>query len=266
MVSDTLRVVQWNARWISTNIKYLRQFLDEYTPHVISIQSLGVNFYNLPKLNGYFYPPVTNIPENKNGKLHTALYMRDDTQYVPILSPIPKESIDAYGSAITLKLNNLSDINIASVYYPKGPNNTTQKWLDEIDIDKKLWLITGDFNCHSPYWDKHSNHCSNTEFEGKIITSNLVILNDGRITRVPDIKNHKPSALDLTLVSPKLADLCTWDVCEDTLGSDHYPLIIDINDYEENLEEEDLIPRFNYKKADWEKYKQLLLGQDKTLN
>ena len=251
MATDKLRIMQWNCRSISTNVKYLKQYIDDVCPHVISIQSLGVNFFNLPKLNGYFYPPVTNIPDSKNGKLHTALYMRQDTQYVPIKSPVQKTCLDTYSSAIKIRLNNDTDINVVSIYYPKGPNTSNIDWINELDQSKGNWVITGDFNCHSPYWDKSCFSSSNNKFEKEIMYSNLVLLNDGRITRIPEVKGHKPSAIDLSLVSPNLADGCTWDIEDDTLGSDHLPIIINLNDYEENLDEEDMIPKFVYKKANW---------------
>ena len=259
---DTLRILQWNSRWLSTNFKFLKQYIDEINPHVISIQSLNVNYFNLPKIQGYFYPPVTNIPDNKNSKLHTGLYMRDDTQYVPITSPVPKDSIDAYGSAIKIRFNEKEDLNIASIYLPKGPNNNNNGWIDFINNSKSNWLITGDFNSHSPYWDSKCIKSTHYEFENKILTSNLVILNDGRITRVPEVKGHRPSAIDLTFIAPKLADKCTWDIYDDSLGSDHYPIIIDINDYSETLDEEDLIPKFQYKKANWQLYKSILSNKD----
>ena len=266
MAKDTLRILQWNARYISANFKYLKQYVDNINPHVISIQSLNVNFYNLPKLKGYFYPPVTNIPTHKNSKLHTALYLRDDTQYVPILSPVSKESFEAYGCAIKIKLNDNEDLNIGSIYLPKGPNPGNLDWIDYINQSSSSWLITGDFNSHSSYWDSTCVKTSHVDFENKLLSSNLVILNDGRFTRVPEVKGHRPPALDLSLLSPKLADLCTWDIYDDTLGSDHYPIIIDINDYEEQLDEEDLIPKFQYKKVNWEKFKEVLNNENLEIN
>ena len=43
-----------------------------------------------------------------------------------------------------------------------------------------------------------------------IVDSSLCLLNDGRITRIPDVAPHKATAIDLSLVTPDLAVNCTW--------------------------------------------------------
>ena len=55
---------------------------------------------------------------------------------------------------------------------------------------------------------------------------------------------------------------CTWYTEEDCLGSDHLPIIIELN---ENIkgdesEDEDKIPKFKYKHADWEAYQAFLIS------
>ena len=85
-----------------------------------------------------------------------------------------------------------------------------------------------------------------------IVDSRLFLLNDGRITRIPDVSTHKVSAIDLSLVTPDLAVNCTWSIEEDCLGSDHLPIIIQFNENTKDDEQdtEDTIPKFQYKHAD----------------
>ena len=54
-----------------------------------------------------------------------------------------------------------------------------------------------------------------------IVDSSLCLLNDGRLTRIPDVFIHKATAIDLSLVTPDLAVYTE----EDCLGSDHLPII-----------------------------------------
>ena len=84
--------------------------------------------------------------------------------------------------------------------------------------------------------------------------SSLRLLNDGRITRIPDVSTHKASAIDLSLVTPDLAVNCTWYTEEDCLGSDHLPIVIELNENikDAESEDEDKTHKFQYKHADWE--------------
>ena len=80
-----------------------------------------------------------------------------------------------------------------------------------------------------------------------IVDSSLCMLNDGRITRIPDVSTHKSTAIDLSLVSPDLAVNCTRYTKEDCLGSDHLPIIIDLNENikDDEPEDEEKILNFN---------------------
>ena len=75
---------------------------------------------------------------------------------------------------------------------------------------------------------------------------------------------HKATAIDLSLVTPDLAVNCTWYAEEDCLGSDHLPIIIELNENikDDDPEDEDKIPKFKYKHADWETYQAFLISSD----
>ena len=97
-----------------------------------------------------------------------------------------------------------------------------------------------------------------------IVDSDLVLLNDGHVTRIPDVANQRPTAIDLSLVSPSVAIESDWNVEENCLGSDHLPILISLNEQVKNEENEveDQIPKFCYNRADWDSYQQFLLSRD----
>lgn len=67
----------------------------------------------------------------------------------------------------------------------------------------------------------------------------------------------KFSWLDLTLVSENLAGKCDWKLInQNTVGSDHFPIrsTIGIDIAQTGMER---VPRWKFKSADWEKYKEL---------
>ena len=85
-------------------------------------------------------------------------------------------------------------------------------------------------------------------------------MNDGRVTRIPDVSNHKASAIDLSLISPSLVINCNWDVEDDCLGSDHFPVSLSFDDtfIPDSTQKEDIIPKFLYKLADWDSFQAFL--------
>ena len=84
----------------------------------------------------------------------------------------------------------------------------------------------GDFNAHAPFGENGCTSVTCNRLVENIVDSSLCLLNDGRITRIPDVSTHKATAIDLSLVTPDLAVNCTW-YTEDCLGSDRLPIIIE---------------------------------------
>ena len=100
------------------------------------------------------------------------------------------------------------------------------------------------------------------------IDSSLVLLNDGRITRIPDQKQvicrkfyvkDKATAIDLSLVSSDLAVNRSWETKNDPLGSDYLPIVIILNEKPDNLKgkmKKIIIiikgRKYNYDRRDWQ--------------
>ena len=112
-----------------------------------------------------------------------------------------------------------------SIYAP--PN----KCIDINDLEHLLSqiqepvMILGDFLSHNPLWG--SDHLSP---KGRIIESfisqnDLCLYNNGSSTFIHS-GNGTYSAIDLSIASPTLFDLFSWDVHDDCSGSDHFPIIL----------------------------------------
>ncbi|VEN56637.1 unnamed protein product [Callosobruchus maculatus] len=126
----------------------------------------------------------------------------------------------------------------------------------------------GDLNAHHTEWG--SSHCNpNGRTVWDLITiNNLVVLNDGRSTRLIG-PLEQPSPLDITLVSASLASSCQWSTLTDCGNSDHFPTLCQINEIQYNTANNKYIR--NFKKADWQKYNEVLhaqlqLGEDWDYN
>ena len=146
------------------------------------------------------------------------------------------------------------EITICSLYLPPGtalPVADLRRLILELPAPV---LVVGDFNAHSTVWG-----CDHTGSRGRVLESficdeSLCILNTGHRTHFT-MPSGQTSALDLTLVSPELAQLFTWSVNDDPLGSDHFPVWIHLHD-EPVLGRRP--QRWKLREADWEAFQRSL--------
>ena len=89
-----------------------------------------------------------------------------------------------------------------------------------------------------------------------INTKGLVLLNDGSPTR-QDINADGLSALDLTFASPNLGSKREWKTHDHLLGSDHYPVILEVKT-RYKLSEFKPQPPWKLDQADWSLFRQML--------
>jgi ribonuclease HI/exonuclease III len=259
----SFKVLQWNSRSLLANLLQFQHHLLSSDYSVIALQSVSSSFRKLPKFPNYYYPPLFTCDKN-SGKVQTAIYIRSDLAYSALNSPeLPKNVNSLHFTGVSVKINHQCTLNIVSVYYPQGPKDDDTDWLKHLTLSGGSWLIVGDFNAHAPFWEHGCSVVSSNRLIENIVDSHLFLLNDGSYTRIPDISTQRPTAIDLSFISPTLAVNCTWCVYDDSLGSDHLPIIINLN--EEIVDDdpsEDIIPKFSYKKANWEAYQSFLSSFD----
>ena len=260
-MDQTFNIFQWNARSVAVNLSYLLQHLALHKYKILVLQSLNVTSNKLPKIPNYYYPPVYSKSDCKpQNKIYTAIYAYQGLQYSPCESPVATHLSDIHSCAVSVKVNNSLVLNIVSVYLPRGPNDHNTEWLNLLDDSKEKWFIGGDFNAHSPLWEKQCNIVTNNRLVENLMNCPLYLLNnENQVTRIPDVSYHRATSIDLSLISPSLVPHCNWDTHTDTLGSDHLPIRVTLNEklcVDEMTK--DKIPKFNYKKANWSKFKELL--------
>ena len=208
----------------------------------------------------------------------TAIYIRSDLEY-SIFNPTflgtvennadPQPLEGFYYTGATVKFKNQMICNVLSVYYPKGPKQENTDWIKNFEFKNRNCLIMGDFNAHSTFWEPSCTRSTCNRFVDNILNSKFVLLDTGEIIGVPYVAQHRPSAIDLSLATSSLSKDCIWEPLDDTLGSDHRPiyLLITSNYTYNSVEEddiEDLIPKFNYRFANWDKFSSILTGIDKS--
>ena len=117
-------------------------------------------------------------------------------------------------------------------------------------------LVTGDFSVRDSSWEKGLEYSSPT-LTGQINDGNFIVLNDGSFTRIPDRSDQGQTAIDLTFAS----DGVGWELGEDSLSSDHLPIVINMYCTAE-VGCPAPVSKYNYDKANWDQFRSMLGSKD----
>ncbi|XP_072380655.1 uncharacterized protein [Diabrotica undecimpunctata] len=163
---------------------------------------------------------------------------------------------------------NILDTASASAY-PSLPIINNPLYQNQTKIVQQNSLTRGDFNCHNKMWG-----CDVTDQEGLYLFEameecGLNFLNDGSETLIRRPMNLNRSAIDLTICSRDIYYKFNWHTETLSLGSDHYPIVIEFNHYTDNnvtnsndvIETNDISRSritWDIKKADWAFFTYLL--------
>ena len=246
-------LLQWNCRGLVSKWAESKMFFLLLAPIVIALQEtwlLPTDPYNFSLFNYSLYRYDETDGERRHGG--TALYINNDFVHDQITINTPLQAV-----ACTVRLNN-RNVDICSIYLPpNGDNNNLERNLNNLIAQfQHPFLLLGDFNAHSPMWGRDANI---PDARGEIIerfltTNQLVLLNKGDNTYF-SLSHNTESAIDLSICSPQIGVLFDWSVDGDIYHSDHYPIKLQTTFSSANDSIGCSVPRWNFKKADWEKFK-----------
>ena len=232
----------------------LVQHLSTNRYEVLALQSLSVRPRQLPQLPGFHYPPFRVHDEKGGVRLATyvSLGLAAKQDFLP--SPQPQEG---YQLATTIQTQG-QDIHILNCYNPTRTRDFS--WLANIPNN---WLVVGDFNTRDSLWE-YEYPKSSAVIGEQLQDADVVLLNDGSPTRLPDRADNSTSAIDLSFISANMAGLTEWTTLDSPLTSDHLPIEVTI--FLKPIIHQPLAPeKFNLEKADWERF-QLLLSEQCRLD
>eukprot|EP00745_Piridium_sociabile_P037673 TRINITY_DN6865_c0_g1_i3.p1 TRINITY_DN6865_c0_g1~~TRINITY_DN6865_c0_g1_i3.p1 ORF type:complete len:1255 (-),score=165.91 TRINITY_DN6865_c0_g1_i3:139-3903(-) len=243
-----IKILQWNCRAMTTALDLLLQHLANNKYEVLALQSLRTKPAKLPHLPGYHFPPFYST--NSNDVVSTATYISVGLQAQK--SSLPNIVLEeGAGDVTSISTNTDNALHILNFYNPTTTKDF--RWLREFPNN---WLIVGDFNRRDAMWDTKYNYSSPTLGED-LQEADVTLLNDGGPTRIPDIKHHSMTALDLSFISSNLAAYTDWTTLDDPMSSDHLPIQITI-DMEPTVHIPPAEKRFQLKKANWDKFQTIL--------
>ena len=104
---------------------------------------------------------------------------------------------------------------------------------------------------------------NNNRFSEYTVDSTLVLLNDGSVTRNPDTAHHRASAISLSFSPPTTATRYEWEAVKESVGRDHLPInILPRHNSDQEDSPKDTIPKYNYTKAEWIYFQNILRDLD----
>ena len=168
---------------------------------------------------------------------------------------LPKSNLEAAGMRIFGLRKTIDIINIYAPPHTPITQNELQKITDNLNENK---IILGDFNSHNRLWEFHCNRNDDNSLEiiNFLADNDLTILNDGTDTR-HDIHTDKFTAIDLTFTNPTLGIRSNWTVHNDLIGSDHFPIITEI-EFKYQFNQYTHTPKWKLDKADWDHFRTIL--------
>ena len=159
-----------------------------------------------------------------------------------------------------IQIYNLTEtINIATCYRPPGRKLSGDGWDKFLRAITRLGstLFLGDVNAHHVEWN-----CDHTDTNGDTLMDlidkhQLDILNHNTKTYI-DVRNNTSNNLDLALTSTRLTGVSTVYQGEDPMGSDHFPLHIEV--YVGKYVYKKTNNRLSSQRTDWVEYKDIMDG------
>ena len=238
-------IMQWNARSVVARKPELERFLSNQAklPDILCIQESYLH-RNIQRfhMHGYNIERSDRDPGHGGGLL---TMVKSGLSYCRLPNPTTLEAL-----VIRVKLQTRSVI-IVNVYHAPRTSFDEAAYRQLLTEYSQDTIILGDLNAHSPLFGANSTDTRGRVLEDLIDHYNLVVLNTGVGTHV--LCDGSTSHLDVAMASNNIARVASWSVHCDTLGSDHLPVFINLQD--PAVVDDVLPPHWAYKRANWDGFK-----------
>lgn len=247
---NKLKAIQWNCRSLKNKWNEFTYFMSANSIDVGIVQETwfnahdnlthnNFNIYRLDRFDGY--GGVAFI-------IHKSIRCQ-------IIKEINSNTLQIL--AVNIQIPNCQvQLKIYNVYCPdkKIDRKIWSECLFTQDMDKTI--ICGDFNAHHRSWNCQNNNSKGNEIYYLYNNTSFILANNGQYTTIPSMYQSQ-SVIDLTFISADLyASLNKWTVQSDPMGSNHYPILFELNyNYTQNVLNGQYLNTKCLKKCNWEIYK-----------
>ena len=140
------------------------------------------------------------------------------------------------------------ELTIVNVYVP--PISDIDVSVYQTLFTRPHTIIVCNLKAKNKLWNSATENARGRAVETLVTQNNFVVLNTGQ----PTFQNSRIqiSHIDLTMVSSNLVSKCVWHTVNNTMGSDHMPVITEIGD--QLYTEGETVLKWLLDKAGWKKY------------
>lgn len=164
------------------------------------------------------------------GQSGVAIAIKKSIHFDPIdLSHLAHHSIEIIGVKIFTHNSSIVIINLYRHPLSHTPIEIMERLLDYVECTNQTYaVLLGDFNSHNAAWG-----CSTTDSLGRCLLNsledrNLIVCHDCKPTLLTSPSSQK-SVTDLIVVTPSMLPLNSWYTDLDTISSDHFPVVINLD-------------------------------------
>lgn len=234
-----IKILHWNARGLLAHCQELKHLVAAKRYDVLCIQESFLKPTHTYCLAGYNEVRKDRVSRNAGG---VVTYVRQGLKYAVLDRP---EAIE--GAIIRLATPNRQLV-ICNVYLPPGSGLSDEaKAVFGRLFEYDDCIIVGDLNARSVLWGSQTTDSRGDMIEQLITVHDYVALNNGQPTRFGG-PNGTESHLDVSLATHRLAMKCRWSLLNDTMGSDHCPVLVTVD--EAPCRESSNVPKWRLAKAD----------------
>ena len=199
------------------------------------------------KIKGYkAYLQSLDLDEGQNPHGGVAVYVKSGISSYKVELRTPLQAV-----AVSIKCH--KRITICSLYLPPSAG---RDWFQKQDMQNlidqlpKPFLILGDMNAHHPMWhDPRPVDDRGIDIVDIIAQNDIALLDKNKMTSMWKV-DKSFSHIDLSLCSTELLSWFQWDVYDEPLNSDHFPILLK----SEVQRRVGGCEKWLLQKADWEKY------------
>ena len=241
-----IKILQFNANGLKNKFNELSNWLNNEDIKIAAIQETKFNTKSkIPTIPNYTL--IFENRANNGGGVAFLIHKSLNFQRLP-------EIKDPHIEHIGIKVDNLTIINL---YIPPTTSCSTPNYSASLAryLQNEDTLIVGDFNAHDPLWHSTLTDPRGNDFADEIGDLDFGVLNENVPTRIPTNQDQQPTSPDVSLASLSLLPYSSWET-HTTFSSDHLPIVITL-DTEIKIQNSEKRTFTNFKKADWEKFKEI---------
>ena len=221
--NSSLKIFFWNTRSINKRLNEIMSIKNHFDI-IICVETWLTSEKKL-SIPG-FVTYRKDRDETRGGGI--AVFLRKSIAFKEIPSiKSPSQFVEMCAIEVT---NSSPSFEIIIFYRtPTGPSLTQAQWdqiVENVNINKRC-LLVGDFNAHHTNWNCKLTDSNGSKLLKAFENKNLFLHNTDTHTHL-DIYRNQKSNIDLIFSSTIFSNQVDVKVCDETWGSDHFPIFIDV--------------------------------------